>query len=170
MWRNPSSAKSEKSSLKYILLKLDYNFSSLCYSAFSIFQIKKNLPSPWRISHVIWHPLADLSPPFVDYASYYSSACPVRHPPKSSVSCDNQNSTVQRSSPYKCGQGVWWGALNMVAATIPPITPGLTPSLKLFLYSVVHSCNVLLMWPWPASPTLPSECMDSSELYWPPWP
>ena len=34
MQRNPSSAKSEESSLEYILLKLDYNFSSLCYSTF----------------------------------------------------------------------------------------------------------------------------------------
>lgn len=41
------------------------------------------------------------------------------------------------------------------------------PLLKLFLYSVATSCNVPLTWPWPASPTLPSECMDSSKLYWP---
>ena len=32
------------------------------------------------------------------------------------------------------------------------------------------SCYMPLSWPWPAFPTLPPEGMDSSELYWPPWP
>ena len=114
---------------------------------------------------------SNLDPPFVDYAGHYSSVCPIKRPPKSSVSCGNQDSTVQESSPHKCGQGVWWGALNVVAATIPPITSRLTPSLKLFLYSVAPSCNVPLTWLWPASPALPFEYIDSSELYWPhrPW-
>ena len=48
-------------------------------------------------------------------------------------------------SPHKCGHGVWWDALNVVAATISPITSGLTPSLKLFLYSVAPS---LVMCHW----------------------
>ena len=57
----------------------------------------------------------------------------------------------------------------MVVATIPPITSGLTPSLKLFLYSVAPSGNVPLMWPWLASLALLSECMVSSELHYPLW-
>ena len=37
--------------LEYILLKLDYNFSSLYYSVSSIFQMKT--PSPEDLSHYI---------------------------------------------------------------------------------------------------------------------
>ena len=37
---------------------------------------------------------------------------------------------------HKYDQRVWWDAINVVAATIPPTTSGLTPSLKLFLHSV----------------------------------
>ena len=112
----------------------------------------------------------NLGPPFVDYEGHYSNGCfIIRRPPKSSLSCNNQDSIVQRSSLHKCSWGVWWGALNMVVATIPPITSGLTPSLKLFLYSVAPSGNVPLMWPWLASLALLSECMVSSELHYPLW-
>ncbi|XP_050241127.1 probable pectinesterase/pectinesterase inhibitor 51 [Quercus robur] len=74
-----------------------------------------------------------------DGIGHYSSVCPIKHHPKSSVSYSNQDSTVQGYSPHKCGQGVWWGALNVMAVTIPPITLGLTSSLKLFLYDVAPS-------------------------------
>ena len=77
---------------------------------------------------------------------------------------------AQGSSSHKCGQEVWWDILNVVAAAIPLFTSRLTPSLKLFLYSVAPSRNMPLMWPWPASLTLPSVCMGSSKLYWPPQP
>lgn len=113
---------------------------------FSDSHMNLSLP-PRRISYIIYPLLADLGPPFVDYAGHYSSVCPIGRLPKSSMSCGNQDSTVQGSSPHKCGQGVWWDALNVVAATIPPITSGLTPSLKLFLYSVAPSGNVPLTWP-----------------------
>ena len=63
------------------------------------------------------------------------------------MSCSNQDSIIQGSFPHKYGQGIWWGALNVVATTIPPITSGLASSLKLFLYSVAPSSNVPLTWP-----------------------
>ena len=85
----------------------------------------------------------DLGLPLVDRAGHWI----IRRPSKSFVSCGNQDNAVQGSSPHKCGQGVWWGALNIGASTIPPITSGLTPSLKLFLYSVASSGNVPLTWP-----------------------
>ena len=70
------------------------------------------------------------------------------------MSCGGQGSTVQGSFPHKCNQEVWWDALNVKAATIPPVTSGLTPSLKLFLNNRTSSGNVPLtlsyypsMWP-----------------------
>ena len=51
--------------------------------------------------------------------------------------CGNQDSIVRGSSPHKCGQEVWWNALNVVEAIIPSVTSEQTPSVKLFLYSVV---------------------------------
>ena len=85
----------------------------------------------------------DIGLPLVNRAGHWT----IRRPSKSFVSCSNQHSTVQGSSPHKCGQGFWWDALNMGAATIPPITSGLIPSLKLFLYSVASFGNVSLTWP-----------------------
>ena len=100
-----------------------------------------------RIPYIVWLLSIDLGLPFFDYAGHYLSVCPIRCPPKSSVSYDNQGSTVQGSSPHKYGQGVWWGILNVMPATIPPIMSGLTLSLKLFLYNVAPSSNVPLTWP-----------------------
>ena len=112
----------------------------------------------------------DLGLPLVDRAGHYSSAYPIRRPLKSFVSCGNQDSTVQGSSPHKCDQGVWWSVLNVMATTIPPIMLKLTPSLKFFLYSVAPSSNVPLTSPWLAFLASPFGCMNSQELYWPPRP
>ena len=117
---------------KYISFRLLYNFSSCCYSVFST---DSSISHPWRISHIIYPLLTDLGPLFVDYKGHYSSACPIRRPSQSFVSCGNQDSIVQRSSPHKCGQRVWWGTINVVVTTIPPITSRLTSSLKLFRWS-----------------------------------
>ena len=90
--------------LEYILLKLDYNFNSWYYNISPIFS-DENASIPWRISHTMYNLLfSDLDPPFVDYAGHYSSVCPIKRPPKSSVSCGNQDSTVQESSLHKCGR------------------------------------------------------------------
>ena len=106
--------------------------------------------------------LANLGFLLVDHEGHYSSTCPIIRPPKSFVSCSNQDSTVQGSSPHKCGQRVQWGVLNVVATTIPPVTLGLNPSLKLFLYSVASSGIVPLTWPRLTSPALPFESMVPS--------
>ena len=167
MQRNSSSAKSEKSDswIYYSKTWLQFQFFMLqCF----FYRFSNHPPSLEDLLYYIasfgW------SWPSICWLCRYSSVCPIRRPLKSSASCGNQNSTVQGSSSHKCGQGVWWDALNVVAATIPPITLRLTPSLKLFLYSVAPSGNVPLTWPWPASLALPSECMDSSKLYWSPRP
>ena len=129
----------------YISFKLGCNFNSCCYSVFSI-----DFPifSLWRASYILQFPLDDLSPPFVDRPGHYLSACPIRHLLKSLVSCGSQGCTVQGSSLHKCSQEVWWDALNVVAATIPSVMSGLTPSTKLFLYSMTSSSNVPLPWPY----------------------
>ena len=52
------------------------------------------IPSPWRVSYVIYLLLEDLGPPFVDRPGHYLSACPIRHLPKPLVSWGNQDSIV----------------------------------------------------------------------------
>ena len=59
-----------------------------------------------RVSYIICLPLNDLGPPLVDRPSHYLSACPIGHPHKPSVNLGDQDSTVQGSSPHKCGQKV----------------------------------------------------------------
>ena len=86
--------------------------------------------------------------PFVDRLGHYLSTCPIKHLPKPLVSCSSQGSTIQESSPHKCSQKVWWDALNVVAATIPSVMLGLTPSPKLFLYYMTSSSNMPLTWPY----------------------
>ena len=110
-------------------------------------------------------------PPFIDHASHYSSACPIKHPLKFFMSYDNQDNTVQNSSSHKCSQEVRWDTLNGVAATIHSVMSGLPSTLKLFLYSVTSSGNALLTWPCLAPSVLPSKDMVSLELHWPsrPW-
>ena len=129
----------------YISFKLGCNFSSCCYSVFSTDFL---IPSLWRVSYIIQIPLDDLSLPFVDRPSHYLSACPIKHLPKPLVSCGSQDSIVQGSSPHKCSQEVWWDALNVVAATIPLVTLGLTSSSKLLLYNITSYGNVPLTRPY----------------------
>ena len=127
--------------LIYITLKLGYNFSSCCYSVFSIDVL---VLSPWRAYYIIQLPLDDLGPLFVDRLGHYMSACPIRHLPKPLMSCGIQGSTVQGSSSYKCNQKIWQDALNVEAATIPSIMSGLTPFPYLFLNGRTSSGNVPL--------------------------
>ena len=61
----------------------------------------------------------DLGFPFVDRAGHYSSAYPIRRPPKSFVSCGNQDSTVQGSSPHKYCQKSSCSAFNTVVTAFP---------------------------------------------------
>ena len=71
-----------------------------------------------------------------------------QHLLKPFVSLGSQDSTVQRSSPHKYSQEVWWDALNVVATTFPSVTSGLTPFPKFFLYSITSFGNMPLTWPY----------------------
>ena len=106
------------------------------------------LPETLSLHDALPISLDDLDPPFVDRSSHYLSACSIKHFPKPIVSWSSQGSIVQRSFPHKCNQEVWWDALNVVASTIRSIMLGLTPSPKLFLYSMTSSGNVPLVWPY----------------------
>ena len=59
------------------------------------FPKKKRSPPSWKASYIIYSLLGDLGPPFVDHVGHFSSACPISHFPKPSVSCSNQSSIVQ---------------------------------------------------------------------------
>ena len=61
----------------------------------TVFSISPPLFLSWRVSYIIYPLLVDLDPPFVDHAGRYSSACPICHLPKPSVSCSNQGSIAQ---------------------------------------------------------------------------
>ena len=95
----------------YIFFKLEYNYSSCCYS---IFSIDFSIPSPQRVSYIIQLPLDNLGSPFVNRLSHYLNVCPIRHLSKPLVSCGSQDSTVQESSPHKCSQKSSYSAFNAV--------------------------------------------------------
>ena len=143
MQRKPSSAKFEESVLMYISEKIWDAISVLVATMFSLQNFLS--PPPQRVSYIIQLPLDDLGTSFVDRPDHYLSSCPISHLLKPLMSCGSQDSTVQRSCPYKCSQEVWWDALNVVTATIPLVMSGLTPSPKLFLYNMTSSGNVPLM-------------------------
>ena len=52
------------------------------------------------------------------------------------------------STPHKCNQKVWWDALNVGVATIPPVMSGLIPSSKLFLNNRTSSGSMPLTRPY----------------------
>jgi len=78
-----------------------------------------SLPSSWGISYIIYLSLDHLDPTLVGHLSLYLSTCPIRHSFWLSVSCDSQGSTVQRSSPHKCGQKSSCSTFNAVVAAFP---------------------------------------------------
>ena len=80
-----------------------------------------SIPFSRRISHVIQPPLDHLHPIFVDHLSPHLSTRPIKHLFWLLVSCGSQGSTVQRSSPHKCGQKSSYSAFNAVVAAFPQI-------------------------------------------------
>ena len=96
--------------------RVQVKFLLLQYSI-SIFPI----PSSWEVSYIIQLPLDLLDPMLVDHLSPYLSICPIRHPLWLFMSCDCQGSTVQESSPHKCGQKSSCSAFNAVVAAFPQI-------------------------------------------------
>ena len=112
------SAQSEEMSSYTFHTSLITDLVLDCYSvSLVIFPI----PYPLRISHIIQFPLDDLDPTLVDYLSLYLSVCPIRHPFWLSVSCGSQDSTIQESSPHKCGQKVSYKTFNAVVKLSPLI-------------------------------------------------
>ena len=77
----------------------------------------------WKVSYIIQSLLNYLDPTLVDYLSPYSSICPIRHLIWLSISCGNQDNTVQGSSPHKCSQKSSCNVFNAVAATLSQIFP-----------------------------------------------
>ena len=72
------------------------------------------IPFSRRVFHIIWFPLDHLHPTLIDHLSPQLSTCPIRYLLWLSMSCGSQSSTVQRSSPHKCGQKSRYSAFNAV--------------------------------------------------------
>ena len=77
-----------------------------------------SIPLSLGVSYIIYLPLNDLGPLLVDHPSHHSSAYPIGHLHRLSVSWSNQGSIVQGSSPHKYGQKVSCRAFNAVV-TVP---------------------------------------------------
>ena len=115
---------------QYISIGNIYKYNLDCYSTFFY---EFMILYPQRVSYIIQFLLDYLDSTLVDHLSHYLSACPIRHPLWLSVSCGNQDNTVQRSSPHKCGQKVSCRAFNVVAAVFSQIFPS------------SHSSNTFIM-------------------------
>ena len=61
---------------------------------------------------------SDPDPPFVDQAGTYLSTCPISHLPLLSVSCNDQNHTVQESFPINTAS-TFVGAFNAEMTSFP---------------------------------------------------
>ena len=91
------------------------------------FFLEFSILSSRKVPHIIQILVNHLDPILIDHLSPYSSAPPIRHPLWLSVSCSSQGSTVQESSPHKCGQKVSCWTFNAVAAAFPQIFPNFHP-------------------------------------------
>ena len=96
------------------------------------------IPLLWRVFHIIYLPLDHFHPILVDHLSPYLSTCPIRHPLWFSVSYGSQGSTVQKSSPHKCGQKNSFSAFNAVVTAFSQIFLG-------FLLSRMFMRHVLII-------------------------
>ena len=91
--------KIDKFKLKKIILNTVRGDQSLYIDSQIWLQVQFLIPSPLRVSYLIWFSLDNLGPPLVDYLNHHLSACPIEHPHKPSVSWSDQDNTVQESSP-----------------------------------------------------------------------
>ena len=99
-------------------IRIEYHYKLQCYNVpTGVFLI----PSSWQVSHIIQLFLDHLDPALADHLSYYLSTCPIRYLLLLSVSCGNQDSTVQKSSPHKCGQKSNCKTFNAVVAAFSQI-------------------------------------------------
>ena len=109
----------------YKLSTIGYKESLGCYS---IPSLSFSIPFLGRISHIIQLPLDHLHPILVDHLSPHLSTRLIRHFLYLFVSRGSQDSTVQRSSPHKCGQKSSCNAFNVVVAVFPQIFLGFLSS------------------------------------------
>ena len=106
--------QSKEISSHIFLTSLITNLVLYCYSVFLL--IYRSLLSS-GVSYIIYLSLNDLGPPLVDRSSHHLNACPIGHPYRLSVSWGDQDSIVQGSSSYKCGQRISYRAFNVVVVT-----------------------------------------------------
>ena len=116
----------------YILITVEYKDNLDCYSVLFLFF---RSPSSWKVPYIIQFPSDHLDPTLVGFLNPYLSIFPIRHPLWLSVSCGDQGSTVQESSPHKCGQKSSCSAFNMVVAAFPYIFFGFP------FFSYVHEAR-----------------------------
>ena len=128
------SAKSEEIDSLLLIFKLRYKFCSRELQCFSFFFL---ILSSWRVSYIIQLPLDYLDPTLVDHLSLHLSACSIRHPLWSSVSCDSQDNIIQGFSLHKCGQKSSYNAFNVVVAAFHQILLG-------FLHPYAFMMHVLI--------------------------
>ena len=107
---------SKEGSFPYKSITIGYKYNFDCYNILSLFF--RSLPHEGSLT--LYSSLQTIST-LVDHLSPYLSTCPIRHLLWFSVSCDSQDSTVQESSPHKCGQKSSYSAFNAVVATFPQI-------------------------------------------------
>ena len=104
--------------IKSLFLK---DSSTLCYSSsFSILLYYIfSIPPLWRIFYIIYTCLGHLYRTLVHHLNLYSSICLIKHLLWLSMNGSGWDYTVQRSSPYKCGQKSCCNVFNAVVATFP---------------------------------------------------
>ena len=95
-----------------------------------------------KVPHIIQILVNHLDPIFIDHLSPYSSAPPIRHPLWLSVSCGSQGSTVQESSPHKCGQKSSCSAFNAMEAAFLQIFLGSLPSRMLMRHIPITGASM----------------------------
>ena len=117
----------------YKSTRLNTGIFFMATSSLSIFPI----PSSWSVSYIIQLPLDYLDPTLIDHLSLYLYTCPIRHLIWLSVSCDNQDNTVQRSSPHKCSQKSSCSAFNTVVAVFLEIFLGSAHSHMFMMHILI---------------------------------
>ena len=115
------------------MITLGYQNDLNCHNIFSLYF---PIPFSWRVSHIIYLPPDHPHPTSVDHPSLYLSTCPIKYSLQFSVSCGSQVSTVQKSSPHKCGQKSSCSAFNAVVTAFPQIFLILLPS-RMFMRHVL---------------------------------
>ena len=95
----------------------------------------------------------------VHHLSLHLSICPISHLLWLSVNGGGWNYTVQRCSPYKCGQKSWYSAFNVVVVAF---------ASRYFCILIILACawsSSLTLDPPGGSPRLPKYLLDRYPLF-----